>query len=94
MSTFKLRGNRVLLNQPEIKESVIELSPEDKKAFDEEQLKKFTEIEVFAVGDAVESMKAGDLIYISPQYLQYAQVIEINGEAKLLVREQDIDIIW
>ena len=94
MSTFKLRGSRVLLDQPDIKEPVITLSPEDKKAFDEEQLKKFTEIRVFAVGSTVEGLDAGDFVYVSPYYLQQAQVIEIEGEAKLLIREQDIDIIW
>jgi hypothetical protein len=94
MTKFKLRGSRVLLNQPDIQEPVIQLSPEDKKAFDEEQLKKFNEIEVFAVGTAVENLVAGDLVYVSPYYLQNAQVIEIEGEPKLLIREQDIDIIW
>ena len=94
MSTFTVRGSRVLLNQPDIKEPVIELSPEDKKAFDEEQLKKFTQIEVFAVGNSVENLNPGDFVYVSPYYLQSAQIIEIEGEPKLLIREQDIDIIW
>jgi hypothetical protein len=94
MSTFKLRGSRVLLDQPDIKEPVITLSPEDKKAFDEEQLKKFTEIKVFAVGSTVDGLNPGDFVYVSPYYLQQAQVIEIEGEPKLLIREQDIDIIW
>lgn len=94
MSTLKLRGSRVLLDQPDIKEPVITLSPEDKKTFDEEQLKKFTEIKVFAVGNTVENLNAGDLVYVSPYYLQQAQVLTIEGETKLLIREQDIDIIW
>ena len=84
----------MLLDQPDIKEPVITLSPEDKKAFDEEQLKKFTEIRIFAVGSTVDGLNAGDFVYVSPYYLQQAQVIEIEGEAKLLIREQDIDIIW
>lgn len=94
MPTFKLRGSRVLLNQPDISEPVITLSPEDKKAFDEEQLKKFTQIEVFAVGTTVEGLNPGDFVYVSPYYLQQAQVLEIEGAPKLLIREQDIDIIW
>lgn len=94
MSTFKLRGSRILLNQPEIATPVIELSPEDQKAWDQEQFQKFTQIEVFAVGDVVESIKPGDLVYMAPSHLQYASVIQIDGADKLLVREQDIDIIW
>jgi hypothetical protein len=93
----KLKGTRVLLNKPEAKTQVIELSVADKAALEEEQmLTAWTQLEVFATGDKVTDtdIVEGAKVYISTQALETAEKIEIDGDVKLLVNELSIIIIW
>jgi len=91
---MKLLGKRILLNIPARKESLIELTPETERQLDEEMIKKWTELEVFAVGEDVTVVVPGDKVYISTSYLQSAERIIIGEEAKMMVLEFEIAIVW
>ena len=91
---MKLLGKRILLNIPARKESLIELTPEVERQLDEEMIKTWTELEVFAIGEDVTVVVPGDKVYISTSYLQSAERIIIGEEAKMMVLEFEIAIVW
>lgn len=91
---MKLLGHRILLDNPQIKEPTIELTPELLEDFKKEQLKKLTKLTVYAVGDEVTKVKKGDLVYVQTMYLSNPEWVEIEGEHKMLVRELDIALVW
>jgi hypothetical protein len=95
MTAFKkLRKTRILLSKPEERESVIELTEKDKQALEDELKKKWSRLEVYAVGNGVEDVFSGDLVYVQISALEHAERIEIEGKIKFMVREQDIAIVW
>jgi hypothetical protein len=91
---MKLVGRRVLINVPKKKESVIELTAKDEAMIMEEAMKMWTNLEVYATGDAVTLVTAGNKVYITTGSLQNAEKVEIDGEVKLMVSEGDIAIVW
>jgi len=91
---MKLVGRRVLINVPKKKESVIELTAKDESMLMEEAMKMWTNLEVYATGDAVNLVSAGDKVYLTTSSLQNAEKVEIDGEIKLMVSEGDIAIVW
>jgi hypothetical protein len=91
---MKLLGKRILLNIPARKESLIELTPETERQLDEEMIKKWTELEVFAIGEDVTVVVPGDKVYISTSYLQNSERIIIGEETKMMVLEFEIAIVW
>ena len=95
MVPFKeLRGTRILLSKPEEKESMIELSEKDKLMIEEDLKKKWSALEVYAVGKDVVSVEALDKVYVQISALEHAERIEIEGKIKFMIREQDVAIIW
>jgi len=97
MSNFKkLRGRAILLNVPQRKKSVIELSAKDEEAMMQEAAKLWSKLTVYAVGDKVEEVVVGDEVYVRTGSLNMETVerIEIDGEIKLLLTEGDVVIIW
>jgi hypothetical protein len=94
MNITKLRGSRVLLDQPEYREFALELSEEVKRQILEEETKRHSHLTVCAVGDEVTDVKVGDVVYVSPSTLAMAEVVEIDEEVKIMVRAMDIAIIW
>lgn len=91
---MQLKGKRVLLNKPEVKESAIQLSEADKMALEMDMRKTWTKLEVYAIGDEVESVKVGDKVYIGITGLQASEAVELEGNMKLMVAERDIAIVW
>ena len=93
---FKLKGNRVMIERPVRPESAITLTPEIEKQLDEEMIKKWTALNVFAVGDKVEEkdLKPGSKVYIDPSCLQSAGRMEVDGKSYIVIREYDIVVIW
>jgi hypothetical protein len=87
-------GRRVLINVPKKKESVIELSIKDEDSIMQEAMKLWTKLEVYAVGDTVERVSAGDRVYVTTGSLEHAEKVEIDGEVKLMLSEGDVAIIW
>ena len=62
---MKLLGKRVLLSTPKRKESIIELTPETERAMDEDMIKLWTALEVYAIGTDVTLVKAKDKILLT-----------------------------
>jgi len=91
---MQLKGKRVLLNKPEVKESQFELSESDKMAIEMDMRKTWTKLEVYAIGDEVESVKVGDKVYMGITGLQASEAVELEDGMKLMVAERDIAIIW
>jgi hypothetical protein len=90
----KLVGRRVLLNKPERPKSVIELTPETAAKLDEEFAKKWNKLEIYAVGEDVESWKAGDFVFVPGFALQQAEAIDLDGSVKIMIGEHDIAFKW
>lgn len=97
MQPFKvLRGRTILLDIPKKKESTLQLSAKDEDAIMQEAMKMWSKLNVFAVGDKVEEVKAGDKVYVRTNALNLEVVerIDIDGETKLVLNEGDVVIIW
>lgn len=93
-NNMKLKGKRVLLSKPFVEKSAIEISPEVQESIDRENMKKWTHLEVFAVGELVEGVSIGDKVYIPKSGLERSEVVEVEGDIKLMVSDFDIAIIW
>jgi hypothetical protein len=93
-NNMKLKGKRVLLSKPFVEKSAIEISPEVQESIDRENMKKWTHLEVFAVGELVEGISIGDKVYIPKSGLERSEVVEVEGDIKLMVSDFDIAIIW
>ena len=89
-----LRGTRILISLPEMKKSALELSEKDQSLLEAEARKSWTQLSVFAIGDKVEDVKEGDKVYVRASALELSEKIEIEGQMKLMVHEQDIAIVW
>jgi hypothetical protein len=94
MTKYIVRGPRVILTPPEIKQSVIEVDDKLKRELMEKEIKKWFNLEVLAVGDEVTGVEVGDKVYVNPIFLQNAERIEIDGVERLIVRAPDIAIVW
>ena len=92
-NTMQLKGRRVLLNKPEMKESQFELSEADKMALEMDMRKTWTKLEVYAIGDEVESVKVGDKVYMGISGLQASEAVELEDGMKLMVAERDSAIV-
>ena len=91
---MKLRGRRVLINIPEKKESMIELTEKDKAMIQEDEMKNWTRLVVHAVGADVTEVVPGDKVYLAVSAIQDAERVLIDDEIKLMVNEASIAIIW
>jgi hypothetical protein len=62
----------------------------------QEAVKMWNKLTVFAVGDKVEEVVAGDVVYIRTGSLNMEVVerIDIDGEVKLVLNEGDVVIVW
>ena len=95
MSNFTIKGKRILLSKPYKEKSGIELTTNQQAEVDAELMKKWTNLEVFAIGEDVTTVKPGDKVYIPTFILQSAEIIDLDGDGiKIMVGEQDVAIIW
>jgi hypothetical protein len=97
MSEFKLlRGRTILVDVPVRKESGIKLSEKDEEMIMAEAMKMWNKLTVYAVGDKVEDVKAGDQVYIrtSALNLEVVERLEIGGAIKFVLNEMDVVIVW
>ena len=90
----KLNGVRVLLSLPPRDTKGIELSPELKEELDREYAAQLDKLEVYAVGDVVEGIKIGDVVYVPTEELKRGTFVTINGESKLIVNSMAIALVW
>ena len=89
-----LKGRRILVEKPVRPESTIELTEDVKQRMEIEMMRKWTSLEVYAVGEDVETLVPGDKVYLPSVALQSAEVVDIEGQLKLMVSEFDVAIIW
>lgn len=97
MKEFKLlRGRAILVEIPQKKESGIKLSEKDEEHIMAEAMKLWNKLTVYAVGDKVEDVKAGDQVYIrtSALNLEVVERIDIGGSVKFVLNEGDVVIVW
>lgn len=91
---MKLLGRRVLLSIPQRPESILELSPEVEEQIEREFIKKWTGLEVYAIGQDVTTVIAGDTVYVPTSTLSNAERIIIDNDTKMMINEFEIAIIW
>jgi len=94
MTKYIVRGQRVLLTPPEIKKSAIEVNAALEKELWEEQMKKWGQLEVFAIGDEVEGIEVGNRVSVNLMFLKNSEHIDIEGQYKIIVRAADISVVW
>lgn len=89
-----VKGHRVLLNRPKREERLIQLTPEMEEELNMKELASLKRLEVYALGEEVTNVKVGDFVYVNLMYLQSAELVEVEGEEKIMVRDSDIAIVW
>ena len=99
MSEFILRGNRVMLDKPVKKEDEkkkvdLILSKGDEKSIEEEMMKQWTHLNVYAVGVDVTDINVGDKVYVRTSALHNAEKVDMDGDMKMLVLIHDVIMIW
>lgn len=97
MTPFKmLRGRAILVDIPQKKETGLQLSEKDEDMIMADAMKMWNKLTVFAVGDKVEDVKAGDKVYVrtSSLNLEVVERIDIDGSIKFVLNEGDVIIVW
>jgi hypothetical protein len=90
----QLKGVRVLLSLPKRDDKGIILTPELEEQFNREYAQKMDKLEVFAIGDAVNDVQVGDMVYVPVEDLKRGTFITIKDEEKLMVSSMSIALIW
>ena len=70
------------------------LTPEAEKEQEKELMKQWTHLNVFASGEDVEDIKAGDKVYVKTHALHNAEIIDMDGDLKMMVNVHDVIMIW
>ena len=95
---FILRGNRIMLDKPEKKEEEgkldLILTDELEKQQEQDMMKEWTHLNVHAVGADVTDVKAGDKVYVRTGALHNAEIIDMEGDIKMMVTVHDVVMIW
>ena len=95
---FILRGNRIMLDKPEKKQEEgkldLILTEEMEKQQEQDMMKEWTHLNVYAVGVDVEDVKAGDKVYVRTGALHNAEIIDMEGAIKMMVTVHDVVMIW
>ena len=92
--SITVKGHRVLLNSPKREERLIQLTPEMEEELNMKELANLKRLEVYALGEEVTNVKVGDFVYVNIMYLQSAELVEVEGEEKIMVSDRDIAIVW
>jgi hypothetical protein len=90
----QLKGVRVLLSLPKRDDKGIILTPELEEQFNREYAQKMDKLEVFAIGDAVQDIQPGDMVYVPVEDLKRGTFVSINDEEKLMVSAMSIALVW
>jgi len=76
------------------KKSSISISEKDEEMMMQDAMKKWQSLEVFAVGNEVEDVKKGDMVYAQSYALETGEKVEVEGKMKILIPDNAIAIIW
>ena len=91
---MKARGSYVILKNLAYKETKIELTEEAKRSMMEDSIELLEKLPIIAVGDQVEDLKVGDEVFVDPIRLVGCSRLVVNGEAIILVRSSDIQMVY
>jgi hypothetical protein len=93
---FKLlRGNRIYLEIPEEPKSSLHLDEESKAAIEQEKMKKWGRLKVYAVGNLIEDIKEGDEVMVDPTVASKIVKIPLSEDREvLMISTFDIAHIW
>jgi hypothetical protein len=96
MSAFKqLRGKRILITKPVAEtKSLIEITPEVQAQLDQEMMRKWTRLTVFAVGSEVTDLKSGDEVYVNAGMLANAELVQLDGVDYMMVQDHAVAIVY
>ena len=96
MADFKkLRGNRILLDYPDLEKSNLILDEATEEALKQEQVSKFYRLTVYAVGDTITDINVGDEVLVDVGAIQGKAVMYIiGGKEKILVSPFDVILVW
>jgi hypothetical protein len=87
-----------MLDKPEKKQEEgkldLILTEEMEKQQEQDMMKEWTHLNVYAVGVDVEDVKAGDKVYVRTGALHNAEIIDMEGAIKMMVTVHDIVMIW
>jgi hypothetical protein len=91
----KVLGNRLYLEMPADLKTNIHLDNATKRAIQEERMRTWGRLKVFAVGDTINDIKIGDEVMIDPTAVEKVRQIPISPtEMVLLVSYFDIAHVW
>lgn len=90
----QLKGYRVLLSLPPRDTKGIELSPELEEELNKEYASKMDNLEIYAIGDTVDSLEVGQRVYVPVEELKRGTFVTINGQQKIMVSSMAIALIW
>lgn len=78
-------GNRVYLEMPRETKSDIILDEATQASVDQNNMKKWSRMKVFAVGDGVTGLKAGDYVMIDPSRPSDVVKVPVEGNKEVLM---------
>jgi len=90
----KIHGNKVALIKPILPETKTYISDELKKQMENELIKQYDRLKIYAVGDTVTEHKVGDEVLVDPNSLRSALVINIEGTEVLIINSMNIVMTW
>jgi len=87
-----------MLDKPEKKQEEgkldLILTEDMEKQQEQDMMKEWTHLNVYAVGADVTDVKAGDKVYVRTGALHNAEIIDMEGAIKMMVTVHDIVMIW
>ena len=70
------------------------LTEEIEADLEKEMMVEWTHLNVFASGEDVKDIKVGDKVYVRTSALHNAEIIDMDGDLKMMVNVHDIIMIW
>ncbi len=80
--------------EEEKKKVEIILSKEDEKDIEQDMMEQWTHLNVHAIGVDVTDVKTGDKVYVRTNALHNAEIIDLDGDLKLMVSIHDVILVW
>lgn len=95
MEIKKLLGHRLYLEYPEEPKSNIILDEQSKALLEQDKLKKWGRLTVYAVGSSITDISEGDEVMIDPAAAAKVYKVHLSDERTvLLVSSFDIAHVW
>jgi len=91
----KLFGYRVYLLAPKVDSKNVLLSEESKRQMSKAKMQDFMKLEVYAIGDLVQTVKEGDIVLVDDVALSNAPFIDLTEDLSVIVIDvHNIIQVW